>query len=64
MYNSVEQLIKAGERIRTSEAFAADYKSAPFVHFGTPAIKVWVVQSTTQLAGTLIRGIAPHRLSL
>ena len=26
--------------------------------------KIWVVQSTTQLAGTLIRGIAPHRLSL
>ena len=39
MYNLVEQLIKAGERIRTSEAFAADYKSAPFVHFGTPAFK-------------------------
>lgn len=30
-------VVRAGEKIRTSEAFAADYKSAPFDLFGTPA---------------------------
>lgn len=35
--SSSTNIFRAGERIRTSEACAADYKSAPFDLFGTPA---------------------------
>ena len=55
------KVFRAGGGIRTPDRLITNQLLYQLSY--TSNLKVWVVQSTTQLAGTLIRGIAPHWLS-